>query len=86
MAPVVEGMAAQAPDAETGQALWWAFALGAYFGGNGTAIAASANVVAIGIAPRAGHPISFWQFTRYGIVVTVLSTALAWVYVWLRYF
>ncbi len=42
--------------------------------------------VAIGIARRAGHAISFWRFTRYGIVVTLLSTALAWVYVWLRYF
>jgi Na+/H+ antiporter NhaD/arsenite permease-like protein len=86
MTPVVEDMAAQAPDAETGRALWWAFALGACFSGNGTAIAASANVVAIGIAQRAGHPISFWRFSRYGIVVTLLSTALAWVYVWLRYF
>jgi hypothetical protein len=56
------------------------------FGGNGTAVAASANVVATGIAGRTGHPISFWQFTRYGIVVTVLSTTLAWVYVWFRYF
>ena len=56
------------------------------FGGNGTAVAASANVVAIGIAARTGHPISFWAFTRYGIVVTVLSTTLAWAYVWLRYF
>ncbi|MFG1933211.1 SLC13 family permease [Mycobacterium sp. NPDC048908] len=86
MTPVVEGMAAQAPDVETGRALWWAFALGACFSGNGTAIAASANVVAVGIAQRAGHPISFWRFTRYGIIVTLLSTALAWVYVWLRYF
>jgi Na+/H+ antiporter NhaD/arsenite permease-like protein len=86
MTPVVEDMAAHAADAETGRALWWAFALGACFSGNGTAIAASANVVAIGIAQRAGHPISFWRFTRYGIVVTLLSTALAWVYVWLRYF
>src|SRR6476469_271384 len=86
MTPVVESMAAQAPDAETGQALWWAFALGACFSGNGTAIAASANVVAIGIAQRAGHPITFWKFTRYGIVVTLLSTTLAWAYVWLRYF
>ena len=86
MTPVVEGMAAQAPDAETGRALWWAFALGACFSGNGTAIAASANVVANGIAQRSGHPISFWRFTRYGIVVTLLSTCLAWVYVWLRYF
>ncbi|MFF5986651.1 ArsB/NhaD family transporter [Prauserella flavalba] len=86
MAPIVEGVVAQAPDPQTGQALWWAFALGADFGGNGTAVAASANVVAIGIAARTGHPISFWQFTKYGIVVTVLSTILAWVYVWLRYF
>ncbi|MGV9797750.1 SLC13 family permease [Mycobacterium sp. NPDC003449] len=86
MTPVVEGMVAQTPDVETGQALWWAFALGACFSGNGTAIAASANVVAIGIAKRAGQPISFWRFTRYGIVVTLLSTVLAWVYVWLRYF
>ncbi|HET6735823.1 ArsB/NhaD family transporter [Mycobacterium sp.] len=86
MAPVVEGMAAQTPDAETGRALWWAFALGACFGGNGTAIAASANVVAIGIAQRAGHPITFWKFTKYGVVVTLWSATLAWVYVWLRYF
>lgn len=86
MAPVVEGLVAQAPDPETGQALWWAFALGADFGGNGTAVAASANVVAIGIAARTGHRISFWQFTRYGIVVTILSCLIAWLYVWLRYF
>lgn len=86
MTPIVESVVAQTPDARTGQALWWAFAFGACFSGNGTAIAASANVVALGIAQRAGHPISFWRFTRYGVVVTLLSTALAWIYVWLRYF
>jgi Na+/H+ antiporter NhaD/arsenite permease-like protein len=86
MAPIVEGLVAQVPDADTGQALWWAFALGADFGGNGTAVAASANVVAIGIAAKAGHRISFWQFTKYGILVTALTTAMAWLYVWLRYF
>ncbi|WP_219464934.1 SLC13 family permease [Nonomuraea rhizosphaerae] len=86
MAPIVEDLVATTPDPGTGQALWWAFALGADFGGNGTAVAASANVVAIGIAARTGHRITFWQFTKYGIVVTVLSTVMAWVYVWLRYF
>jgi Na+/H+ antiporter NhaD/arsenite permease-like protein len=85
-APIVEGMVAQAPNPTSGQALWWAFALGADFGGNGTAIAASANVVAIGIASRSGHPITLWQFTRYGIIVTALSSLVAWIYVWLRYF
>ncbi|GAA4515925.1 MULTISPECIES: SLC13 family permease [Nonomuraea] len=86
MAPIVEGLVAQAPDPDTGQALWWAFALGADFGGNGTAVAASANVVAIGLAARSGHKITFWQFTKYGILVTAISTAMAWLYVWLRYF
>jgi Na+/H+ antiporter NhaD/arsenite permease-like protein len=86
LAPVVEDLVAEVPDPGTGQALWWAFALGADFGGNGTAVAASANVVGIGIAAKAGHDISFWQFTKYGIIVTVLSTLMAWLYVWLRYF
>lgn len=86
MTPIVEGLVAQVPNPQTGQALWWSFALGADFGGNGTAVAASANVVALGIAEKTGHRISFWQFTKYGILVTILSTVLAWGYVWLRYF
>ncbi|GAA1387087.1 SLC13 family permease [Catellatospora chokoriensis] len=86
MAPIVEDVVAQTPDPATGQALWWSFALGADLGGNGTAVAASANVVVLGIAARAGQPISFWQFTRYGIVTTAVTTVIAWGYVWLRYF
>jgi Na+/H+ antiporter NhaD/arsenite permease-like protein len=86
MAPIVEDIVATTPDPATGQSLWWAFALGADFGGNGTAVAASANVVVLGIAARSGEPISFWQFTRYGIVTTVMTTVVAWGYVWLRYF
>src|SRR5690606_10726063 len=38
MAPIVEDLAAQVSDPETGRALWWAFALGADYGGNGTAV------------------------------------------------
>jgi len=67
-------------------ALWWALALGADFGGNLTAVGASANVVMIGIARRAGHPISFWQFTRKGALVTAMSIALSATYIWIRYF
>ncbi len=46
----------------------------------------SANVVVAGIAARNGHPIGFWQFTRYGLVVTVATLAVSSLYVWLRYF
>jgi Na+/H+ antiporter NhaD/arsenite permease-like protein len=69
-----------------GQALWWALALGADLGGNATAVGASANVVVIGIAARNEHPISFWEFTRYGSVVALVTVVLSWPYLAVRYF
>ncbi len=46
------------PGAESG-ILWWSLALGACLGGNGTMIGASANVVTVGLAEKAGYHISF---------------------------
>lgn len=66
--------------------MWWSLALGADLGGNATAIGASANVVVLGIAERNRQPISFWHFTKYGLVVTAVTVAIAVCYVWLRYF
>jgi Na+/H+ antiporter NhaD/arsenite permease-like protein len=86
MAPIVQDLVAAAPDPTQAQPLWWAFALGADLGGNTTAVAAGANVVVIGIAARHGQPISFWQFTKYGLTVTTVTLVLAWAYVWLRYY
>jgi hypothetical protein len=60
--------------------------IGADLDGNASAVGASANVVVLGIADRAGHHISFWQFTRYGLIVAVVSVALAVPYLWLRFF
>lgn len=68
------------------QPLWWALALGADLGGNLTAVGASANVVMTGIAKRNGHAMSFWEFTKYGIVVTVVTVGLCFPYIWLRYY
>lgn len=86
MSPVVADLAANIADPAHSQALWWSLAAGADFGGNLTAVGASANVVMLGIAAREGHPISFWEFTRKGAVVTALTIAIAAPYVWLRYF
>ncbi len=83
MSPVVSDLAAQA--GQQGGALWWALALGADLGGNATAVGASANVVALGIAEREGQRISFWQFSRYGLPVTLLTVGLSVPYLWLRY-
>ena len=66
--------------------LWWSLALGGDLGGNLTAVGSSANIVMLGIALRSGHPISFWEFTRKGIVITAISTVISAIYLWLRYF
>ncbi|QDP96902.1 ArsB/NhaD family transporter [Microlunatus elymi] len=66
--------------------LWWALALGADLGGNATAIGASANVVMIGIAKRNDIDITFWGFTKYGLIVTAMTIAICIPYLWLRYF
>lgn len=83
MSPVVAELVAGAPG--DGQVLWWALAFGADLGGNATAIGASANVVMLGLADRAGHHIGFWEFTKYGLVVTVITVSLTAPYLWLRY-
>lgn len=63
--------------------LWWALALGACLGGNGTIIGASANVVIVDIARKAGYRITFWQFFKYGLPVMIGSVALSAFYLWL---
>ncbi len=86
MSPIVQQLTEGIADPVQADALWWSLAIGADFGGNLTAIGASANVVVLGIAKRSGFPISFWQFTKKGAVVTVVTILLAAPYLWLRYF
>lgn len=86
MTPLVQGLVESGDGSTQARALWWALALGADLGGNATAVGASANVVVLGIAARNGHPISFWQFTKYGLIVTFVTIAIAWPYLYLRYY
>ncbi|MEI2774693.1 MAG: ArsB/NhaD family transporter [Tetrasphaera sp.] len=87
MSPLVHDLVGPAQGLAPEQAsLWWALALGADLGGNATAIGASANVVITGIAKRNGHPISFWMFTKYGLIVAAVTIAACVPYVALRYF
>ncbi|WP_435205115.1 SLC13 family permease [Micromonospora sp. bgisy143] len=86
MSPIVSELVNAEGGLDKGQVLWWALAIGADFGGNATAVGASANVVVLGIAERAGHKITFWGFTKYGLIVTVISVAIAVPYLWLRFF
>lgn len=80
MLPVVALLSRTIPGAESG-VLWWALALGACFGGNGTIIGASANVITTGIAEKAGHKITFFEFLKHGGPITVIGCGIATVYV-----
>jgi Na+/H+ antiporter NhaD/arsenite permease-like protein len=62
--------------------LWWALALGACLGGNGTIVGASANVVIVDIARKAGYPVSFWQFFKFGFPVMMGSVLMSALYLW----
>ena len=67
-------------------AIWWALALGACLGGNGTLIGASANVIVAGLAEKQGCPISFRRFFILGFPLMLLSVILAHIFIWWRYF
>jgi len=84
MLPIVAYLTEVIPGAAETNVLWWALALGACFGGNGTMIGASANVVTIGIAESAGHPIKFFGFMKVAFLYMIISVAIA--NVWLLMF
>src|SRR5207249_6009202 len=70
MIPIIKGLEAQGPSMEP---LWWALAIGAGFGGNGTPIGASANILTIALAERAGYPITLRMSLRWGATVTLVT-------------
>lgn len=65
--------------------IWWSLALGACLGGNGTLVGASANLVVAGMAEKSGYKIKFVDFMKMGLVIMVVTVAIANVYVWFRY-
>ncbi len=66
--------------------VWWALSLGSCLGGNGTLIGASANIIIANFAKKSGYKISFLKFLKYSIPVTILSLALSYIYILIRYF
>ena len=65
--------------------VWWALSLGACLGGNGTFIAAAANLVGVNILKRQGRIITFKDFFRIGLPIMLISIILSSVYLFLRY-
>ena len=75
MLPIVAYLTKVIPGSEN--TLWWALAVGACFGGNGTIIGASANVVTMGIAESKGYKISFIGFMKPAFPYMIISILIA---------
>jgi Na+/H+ antiporter NhaD/arsenite permease-like protein len=75
MLPIVAYLTQVIPGAQSG-VLWWALSLGACLGGNGTMIGASANVVTVGMAERAGYPISFMAYLKAAFIPMLITIVL----------
>jgi Na+/H+ antiporter NhaD/arsenite permease-like protein len=84
MLPIIAFLNTTIPGAENG-VLWWALALGACFGGNGTMIGASANVVTVGLAEKAGYQISFLYYMRACFVPMLITIILSSAYLLMVY-
>ncbi len=76
MLPVVAYLTSTIPSSRP-DILWWALSLGACFGGNGTLIGASANVVTAGLLERSGFPLRFADFLKVGGPVTVVNLIIS---------
>jgi Na+/H+ antiporter NhaD/arsenite permease-like protein len=85
MIPVIKSMAPTFGGAENLMPLWWALALGACLGGNGTLVGASANLIVAGFAERAGHRIRFLPFMLMAFPMMLASIGVASLYIYFRY-
>jgi Na+/H+ antiporter NhaD/arsenite permease-like protein len=79
MLPIVSYLNQTIPGAETG-VLWWALALGACLGGNGTMIGASANVVTVGLLDKAGYRVSFMRYMRLALPPMFITVAICMIW------
>jgi len=65
--------------------LWWALALGACLGGNGTLVGASANVIVSGMLEKHGEKLGFVEYMKVGFPMMLLSVAISSVYLMVFY-
>ncbi len=62
------------------EAFWWALLFGGCLGGNITLVGSTANIVAIGILEKEKHiKIKFMEWLGIGLVVGLMTTAVAWI-------
>ncbi|MGL4392706.1 MAG: ArsB/NhaD family transporter [Fusobacteriaceae bacterium] len=82
---IIKSMSATFVHAENLKAFWWALSFGACLGANTTILASAANIVAVSTAAKVGVKISFFQFMKFAISVTLQTLFVSSIYLWVRY-
>ena len=72
--PIIQGLGQAGMDIGP---LWWALAFGAGFGGNGTIIGSTANIIVASISERTRHPITSRLWMRRGLPVMLVTCLIA---------
>jgi len=83
MIPLIKSMAELSHTDVT--PLWWALALGACLGGNGTLVGASANVIASGMLNKHGEQLTFMRYLKFGFPIMIVSIVISTVYLLVFY-
>jgi Na+/H+ antiporter NhaD/arsenite permease-like protein len=72
--PIIQGLGASGMNTDP---LWWALVFGAGFGGNGTIIGSTANIVVAGISERIRTPITSALWNKRGLPVMLATCVVA---------
>lgn len=64
---------------------WWALSAGSCLGGNISILASATNVVAVSTAGKAGVKISFVEFLKFGMLISIQTLIVSNIYIWFRY-
>lgn len=72
--PVIEFLGTRGVDTFP---LWWALAFGAGFGGNGTIIGSTANIIVVQFSKRTREPINARMWLRAGLPVMIVTCTVA---------
>jgi len=72
--PVIQGLGTSGMDIFP---LWWALAFGAGFGGNGTIIGSTANIIVVTLSERTRTPITSRLWNKRGLPVMLVTCAVA---------
>ena len=72
--PVIQNLGAEGIDITP---LWWALVFGAGFGGNGTIIGSTANIVVVSLSEKTRTPITSALWNKRGLPVMLLACVIA---------